>query len=103
MAKSYKLPSRDQYPAGSVGEADRWQDYQRVREGLPPLLGREVTEADSEPEPLTDVDIPPLHELRISDPASYNEIRRAFANEVFAGHDSRAGGGKSPFNRNMGD
>jgi hypothetical protein len=48
-------------------------------------------------------EIPPLHELRIKDPESFNELRRAFANNVFAGHDSRGGGGKSPFNRGVGD
>jgi hypothetical protein len=100
MTKSYKLPPRTAYPAGPVGEADRWQDYQRVREGLPPLLG-DITEADAKPAP--DVDIPPLHELRIKDPESFNELRRAFANEVFRGHDSRSGGGHSPFNHRVGD
>jgi hypothetical protein len=97
---SYKLPSRDKYPAGADGEADRWQDYQRIREGKPPLLG-DITEA--EPTPMPVPEIPPLHELRIKDPASFDELRRAFANSVFAGHDSRSGGGKSPFNRGVGD
>ena len=100
MTKSYKLPSRDKYPAGAVGDADRWQDYQRIREGKPPLLGA-ITEA--EPAPAPDVNIPPLHELRVKDPESFNELRRAFADSIFAGHDNRSGGGKSPFNRGMGD
>lgn len=97
MAKTYKLPPRTAYPAGSVGEADRWQDYQRIREGKPPLLG-DLTEAESALVP--DVVLPPLHELRISDPEAYAEVTRQFGNYVFAGHDSRSGGGKSPFNRN---
>jgi hypothetical protein len=98
----HKLPPRTAYPAGAVGEADRWQDYQRVREGKPPLLG-DITEAEPVPAPVPDVELPPLHELRIKDPASFDELRRAFANSVFAGHDSRSGGGKSPFNRGVGD
>jgi hypothetical protein len=65
-----------------------------------PLIG-DITEA--EPAPVPDVELPPLHELRIKDPASFDELRRAFANSVFAGHDSRSGGGKSPFNRGVGD
>jgi hypothetical protein len=96
----HKLPSRDKYPAGAVGEADRWQDYQRVREGKPPLLG-DITEAEPTPAPVPE--IPPLHELRISDPESYNVLRQAFADSIFAGHDSRSGGGRSPFNKGMGD
>jgi hypothetical protein len=96
----HKLPPRTAYPAGAVGEADRWQDYTRIREGQPPLLG-DITEAEPTPVPVPE--IPPLHELRIKDPESFNELRRAFANSVFAGHDSRGGGGKSPFNRGVGD
>lgn len=100
MTKSYKLPSRDKYPVGSVGDANRFQDYRRIREGKPPLLG-DITEA--EPATAPDVEIPPLHELRISDPEAFNELRRAFANNMFAGHDSRAAGGHSPFNKGMDD
>jgi hypothetical protein len=96
----YRLPSRSAYPAGSVGEADRWQDYTRIREGKPPLLG-DITEAEPVPAPVPK--IPPLHELRIKDPESFNELRRAFADSIFAGHDRRSGGGRSPFNKGMGD
>jgi hypothetical protein len=92
---SYKLPSRDKYPPGVVGEADRWQDYTRIREGLPPLLG-DITEAEPTPVPVPE--IPPLHELRIQDPEAFNVMRQAFADSIFAGHDSRKGGGRSPFN-----
>jgi hypothetical protein len=102
MAKSYKLPPRDQYPAGSVGEADRWQDYRRIHEGLPPLLG-DITEPDVKPAPAPVPELPPLHELRISDPEAYAEVTRQFGNYIFRGHDSRSGGGKSPFNRSVGD
>ena len=100
MTKSYKLPPRTAYPAGSVGEADRWQDYKRIREGKPPLID-DITEAEPAPAPVPE--IPPLHELRTSDPEAFNELRRGFANNIFAGHDSRSGGGRSPFNRGMGD
>jgi hypothetical protein len=95
---NYKLPPASAY-ADRTG-ADRWEDYQRIKEGKPPLLARDITEADSTPEPAPVPELPPLHELRISDPDAYAEIARQFGDYVFRGHDSRAGGGKSPFNRN---
>ncbi|MGB7794860.1 MAG: hypothetical protein WBL53_01130 [Pseudonocardiaceae bacterium] len=91
----YKLPPASAYSGPSASQ-QRFQDYQPIREGKPPIHAH-ITEADASPD--LDVDIPPLHELRVSDPAAYNEIRRAFCNEIFAGIDSRAGGGRSPFNR----
>jgi hypothetical protein len=94
---SYKLPPASAY-ADTTG-ADRWEDYQRIREGKPPLLARGITEADARPVPAPVPEIPPLHELRISDPEAFDLMRRAFADAVFAGHDSRKGGGQSPFNR----
>jgi hypothetical protein len=93
---SYKLPPRTAYPDGAVGDADRYQDFERIREGKPPLLGA-ITEAEPTPVPVPE--IPPLHELRIQDPEAFDLMRRAFADAVFAGHDSRSGGGQSPFNR----
>jgi hypothetical protein len=95
---NYKLPPASAY-ADRTG-ADRWEDYQRIKEGKPPLLARDITETDSTPEPAPVPELPPLHELRISDPDAYAEIARQFGDYVFRGHDSRAGGGKSPFNRN---
>ncbi len=100
MAK-HKLPPASAY-SGSTAEADRFQDYQRINEGLPPLLGAAITEAQPAP-PAPVPDLPPLHELRTSDPDAFNELRRAYANSVFAGHDSRRDGGHSPFNRGVGD
>lgn len=91
---TYKLPPASAY-SGENASQQRFQDYKLICEGKPPVFG--ITEADASPE--LDVDIPPLHELRVSDPEAYNEIRRAFCNEIFAGIDSRAGGGRSPFNR----
>jgi hypothetical protein len=99
-----KLPPASAYTSTDAGR-QRWEDYQQIREGKPPIHARPVTEAgDSAPAsaPVPDVEIPPLHELRISDPAAFNELRRAFANEMFAHVDNRAPG-SSPFNRSVGD
>jgi hypothetical protein len=98
---NYKLPPASAY-ADKTG-ADRWEDYQRVKEGKRPQLARGITEADSATAPAPMPELPPLHELRISDPEAYAEVTRQFSNYVFRGHDARAGGGHSPFNKGMGD
>ncbi|HEX4100512.1 MAG TPA: hypothetical protein VHY21_08215 [Pseudonocardiaceae bacterium] len=94
----YKLPPASAYADGPSASQQRFEDYKLIREGKPPIHG--ITEADASPE--LDVVIPPLHELRVSDPEAFNELRRAFADNVFAGHDGRSGGGRSPFNRGVG-
>ncbi len=44
-----------------------------------------------------EVDIPPLHELKTSDPETYKQLRDGFLGR-FMSHDKRAAG-SSPFNR----
>ena len=102
MTQQYKLPPASAYTAGPSAADLRFADLKRIQEGLPPIHARGVTEAEPPP-PAPVPDIPPLHELRIADPDAYNEIRRAFADNIFTGHDSRRGGGRSPFNRSVGD
>lgn len=102
MANRYKLPPASAYTAGPSAADQRWADLKRIQEGKPPIHAHGVTEAEPAPAAPVPV-IPPLHELKASDPEAYDEIRRAFAANVFAGHVSRRGGGNSPFSRSVGD
>lgn len=103
-----KLPPASAYEDGPSATEKRYRDLKRIQEGLAPIHARTVTEAGAvapaagEPAANVEVTLKDLAEMRVDNPEAYRELQRAYANSIFAGHDSRRGGGHSPFNKGVG-
>lgn len=97
MASRGKLPPRSAYPAGELGDNQRWRDYQLIREGHGAQYSA-ITESGSDAgNAAPEIEVTPqqLARLETEDPQAWIELRHQFAEAVFAHHDTRRG--QSPF------